>query len=155
MLPTNLPEGTPLWVVTIGIVLAMLGMFSKTMQEVKGPLGALARWWGARQVREIERSGDLNTAIEEEVRKRVESALDDVRDRITRLEDDLKNEREARRRDVAEIVLLREYAVEAAKREFALKQFAAANGLELPPPPLPTYQEWARARDQPGTDTQR
>lgn len=147
-MPTfNFPAGTPLWVIAISVVIVMLTAFSKTMQEVKGPLGAFARWWGSRQVREIEKYGDLNDRISREVEERVRQQTAHVLDRIDALENELKEERSARKRDVKEIVMLREYAVEAAKREFALTQFAAANGFELPPPPLPTFQVWVRSRD--------
>lgn len=147
--PTNLPEGTPLWAVTLLVIVFMIGTFSKSMQEVKGPLGSLARWWGAKQLREVEKHGDMASAIDKQVRERVERYAREVDARMTRLEAALDDEREARRRDMKELQELRDYAVAAARREFALKQFAAANGLELPPPPLPPFHEWVKSRKPP------
>lgn len=131
----QLPPGTPLWLVTAGTIIFLLGILSKQVAEWKNPLGALARWWQSRQLREVERSENLDQAIEAAVKRRVAEEVEPVMKRIKALE---KWKKYAER----EIGLRDKYAVEVARYISRLDQWSAARGLELPPPPLSPFYEW-------------
>ena len=150
MTALNLPAGSPLWLVAAVVLTPLLLTFLKGLKDVAGPIGWLARRWDSRQVRAVEKMSDLDKAMQEAVDKRVEMQVKPLRERINELTDDLRQEREVRERGEEQISLLREYSILAVKREFQIAQYLAQNGLEMPPPPFPSFEEWESTRNPPG-----
>lgn len=141
-----LPEGSPLWLIAVAVVVPMLLTFVKGMADVSGPLGALARWWEKRNVRKAKNVIELDEVLAEAVDKRVEWQVAPLKKEVAALERDIREERRLRIEGEQEISLLREYAVVAVRREFLLSQFLAQHGLEVPPPPLLSFDEWKEQR---------
>lgn len=82
----SFPTGTPpLLVILVIIVLAML-TFMERLAKLSGPIGSLARWFQRKQVREVERKSELDTAIDKAVEKRVEQEIKPWKSAIQRLE---------------------------------------------------------------------
>ena len=141
-----LPEGSPLWLIAVAVVVPMLLTFVKGMADVSGPLGALARWWEKRNIRKVKNVVELDEVLAETVDSRVEWKVAPLKEKVASLERDIKEERRLRIEGEQEITLLREYAVVAVRREFLLSQFLAQHGLEVPPPPLLPFDEWREQR---------
>lgn len=159
-----IPYELPVWVVVIVVLLGAAGTFSKAMAEVKGPLGAAARWWGSRQIRAVQKRKTLDQTINEAVEARVTTRmkpvtadLEDLREQLDRLRDDLGRERDDRRKERE--TMKRDHDHELAKNRERERQqhkynvyvtaivrdyeiWAADMGLELPPPAFRTYPEW-------------
>lgn len=163
--PSNLPEGTPVWVSSLVIVTLAVGLFSEKAAQIKGPLGAAARWWDRRQQDELDRIQSTDDRIEAAAVRRYGSRMSELENTVARLQADLKAERAARRDD--RTTMMREHAAElervrldrdlfAAWAEHLLawlraqSQWLAANGVQLPPPPQPTFlafrKEWLESR---------
>lgn len=70
---SQLPAGTPLWLVIAFVFLTTGLTLSEKLVNLKGPVGSLARWWQNRQVREVERESAVQRSINEAVREQVES----------------------------------------------------------------------------------
>ena len=135
--------GAPLWIVIIVIVAPMALTFSKAAGNIPGALGAASRWWHTRQLREVERSEDLDKAIEDAVARRVEVELAPIRDQMKRMEQRLKcAESEIARRE-EEIALRDEYILLQARHSRNIQEWAIENGHQLPPPPPPPrFTQW-------------
>ncbi|GEM_PF-3086969 len=141
--------GAPLWIVIAVVVGPMLLTFSKEAGKLPGFLGAASRWWHTRQLREVERSEDLDKAIEAAVRRRVEEELAPIRDRMQRMEDRLRDAEQ-------EVALRDEYILEGVRWNRSVQEWAAEKGYELPsePPIPPRFTQWVidrkrRAGDPP------
>ena len=161
----SLPAGTPVWLV-LGIVIASsMLVFSERAAKLKGPLGAAARWWEQRQQDEVDRLQSTDERIEAAAERRYGRRMAEMEKQIERLRADLEAERKARREERA--ATSREHAAEldrvrldrdmfAAWSEHILaywraqSQWLAANGVQLPPPPVPTFaafrEEWLTRR---------
>lgn len=132
--------GAPVWLTIVVIVIPMLLTFSKAAGRLPGVLGAASRWWQTRQLREVERSEDLDKAIEAAVKRRVEEELAPIRDRMQRMEDRLKAAEE-------EVELRDEYILIQARHNRNIQEWAIENGHELPPPPAPPrFTQWVIER---------
>lgn len=178
---TNLPEGTPVWLIVI-VVLTTLGLtLSEKATKLPGVLGAAARWWNNRQVREVKNKRSLETHLAELVEKRVElrmegvdGTIEDLRGEVEQLRADLHKERNAWRQERAELIqehateidrlrdedkLKWRYILHVAGRLREYRLWAVEHGHELPPPKIPGYFKWAaeqRARNprEPPDDTE-
>lgn len=161
---SNLPDEFPVWAVVIVVLIGAFGTFSKSVAQIKGPLGAAARYWESRQVRAVEKRKTLDETINEVVELRVDNRMEavnadmeDLRSQLKSLRNDLDREREERR-DERE-TMKRDHARELAKaRDRELLQhrynvyttstfrtyeiWAADQGIELPPPEFRTFPEW-------------
>lgn len=140
--------GAPLWITIIVVVAPMLLTFTKAAGQIPGALGAASRWWHTRQLREVERAEDLDKAIEEAVKRRVEEELGPIRARMERMEKRLITAEE-------EIALRDEYILLQARHSRNVQEWAIEHGHELPPPPAPPrFTQWVidkkrRDGDQP------
>lgn len=162
----QLPPGTPLWISSTLVVLSALLLFSERAAKIKGPLGALARWWDQRQQDEVDRLLSTDTRIEAAAERRYGKRMAEMEDQLKTLRTDLEAERQARRDD--RVVMTREHEAEKATLRLdrdlyaswgehllawwrAQSQFLAASGVELPPPTLPTFakfrKDWLAARN--------
>ncbi len=133
--------GAPLWIVIAVVVAPMLLTFSKEAGKLPGFLGAASRWWHTRQLREVQRSEDLDKAIEKAVRRRVEEEVTPIRDRMQRLEERLRSAEE-------EVALRDEYILENVEWSRGVQEWAAEKGYELPkePPRPPRFSPWVLER---------
>lgn len=128
--------GAPVWLTIVVIVTPMLLTFSKAAGRLPGVLGAASRWWQTRQLREVERSEDLDKAIEDAVARRVEMELAPIRDQMKRMEDRLRAAEE-------EVALRDEYILLQARHSRNIQEWAIENGHQLPPPPPPPrFTQW-------------
>ena len=128
--------GAPLWIVIIVIVAPMALTFSKAAGQLPGALGSASRWWHTRQLREVERAEDLDKAIEEAVKRRVEAELAPIRDQMQRMETRLQSAEE-------EVALRDEYILLQARHSRNIQEWAIENGHVLPPPPPPPrFTQW-------------
>ena len=128
--------GAPLWITIIVVVAPMLLTFTKAAGQIPGALGAASRWWHTRQLREVERAEDLDKAIEEAVKRRVEEELGPIRARMERMEKRLITAEE-------EIALRDEYILLQARHSRNVQEWAIEHGHELPPPPAPPrFTQW-------------
>lgn len=163
-----LPEGTPVWLVSFLVIMMALLAFSEKVAEIKGPLGALSRWWSKRQSDEIDRIQAANDRIEAAAERRYGRRLKELEEAIRMLSKSLDEERRARERERDEMA--ERYRVEiahirqerdlfAAWSEHILSwvrvqtQSLAQQGIRLPPPPLPAFTDFRRKwieSDEPG-----
>lgn len=126
----NLPEGTPVWVtITLILVFASL-MVVRQLKDLKGPVGALSRWWEGKAVREIQKKKTLALEADDLVDTRVNLHLEPVLDQLKSLQrqvrtlrDELDTERKERREEratseaehLAEIKMLEDRRVREVK----------------------------------------
>lgn len=170
----NLPEGTPVWATVVLALLMMFLALSERVAKLRGPLGAVARWWNSRQLRELQGKRDLDAKIDEIADDRVKRQLESFQATFTTVEAqaaqlsrDLTSEREAWRKE--RLALIRErdeevsrlrhddqmkwqYIVYVSSRLREYRLWAAENGHTLPPPDIPNYYKWLatrRARNPP------
>ena len=168
MTAPNLPAGTPVWITATIALVAALVTFSPQVAKLGGPIGAAARWFQNRQVREIDRAESVDQAIEAAVQRRVDSEIGPLKRRIETLEADLERERDERREERAreqrdhraEVEQLRlerdmyaDYAAHTSSWVLPVKVFLKGQGIELPPPPWPDFEafrrEWLTKRGLP------
>lgn len=160
-----LPDELPVWAVVTVVLIGALGTFSKTVAQIKGPLGAAARWWESRQIRAVEKKKDFYDNLDVVVDKRtasIRSDLAELQKQVGELRDELSREREARRKEREQLVsdhareisqvrererLQHRYTVEVTRAFRELEIWAADHGLELPPPPFRTFPEWLSDRE--------
>lgn len=141
--------GAPLWITILVIVLPMFMTFSKSMGKVPGVLGALSRRWQTRQLRDVERSEDLDMAIKEAVKRRVEEEMKPIQERMRRLEERLAASDE-------EIALRDEYILVQARYIRGVVEVAIERGFEGLEEPPARFTQWIRARGRiDGHDPQR
>ncbi|MCX7542286.1 hypothetical protein OS128_05095 [Corynebacterium sp. P5848] len=120
-------------VALVGIVLPSV---SKSMREASGLIGAAARKvheWRERAIAEDQQVTAREIAdLRAEIR-RIDAALQELRAREE---------------------IQHDYIVEVTERLRKIDLWAAENGLELPPPPFPTFTKWleSRAETPPGRD---
>lgn len=157
-LPT-LPEGLPPWLASGASIIFLCLLLWKRLAEVKGPIGALARWWNTRQVRAIENEMTIETKVQEWVALRVKSETKGFHDAIERLESQVKELQEARQED--QLRLDREEARRQAAEEsrdmwsgyatlltsvlHRVRQKLAEHGLGMED--VPSFTEYRRSRD--------
>ncbi|UZJ23726.1 hypothetical protein RHODO2019_10955 [Rhodococcus antarcticus] len=111
-------------VVVVVIVVVLSSFISERAAKIAGPVGALGRWWGERQLRRMEREQAI-----EEARRRGESA------QVAHLTAEVRG-LTAEVRRLADVVDTREsLLVEWDLWAFDAARIAAANGVALPPPP--------------------
>lgn len=125
------------FVLMLAIVIATFsGLFSKAAGDYFGMLGAASRWLRRRK----EEAVDASTASTERRIARLEATVE-------RLD-----------KDVADLRAINEahqdYEIYVASEWHRLELWAAIHGIELPPPPLMTFAEWAEKnpRDQSDND---
>ena len=144
----NLPAGTPVWITATIALIAALVTFSPQVAKLGGPLGAAARWFQNRQLREINRSESVDQAIEAAVQRRVDSEIGPLKQRISDLAADLERERVEHRAEVEKLRIERDmfadYAAHASSWVLPVKVFLNGQGIELPPPPWPDFEEFRR-----------
>lgn len=150
---SSLPPGTPIWATgTFGVLFLVL-TFWERLAKIKGPLGALARWWNGRQLREVERRTTLNTRIETLVADRVASETKGLRDSLESLKaqvDELQQARDADKALIAKLELSRNqwagFAGELTTILYRVRQIFNEQGWEFPEK-VPTFHEY-RARNK-------
>lgn len=157
---SHLPEGTPVWLTIVFLIMAVFLTFSERLAKLANPIGWIARRWQNRQILAVERAESLDKAIEDAVARRVKDRmapiledLQALRDRLDIAEQDVSEIRQARREDQAahareidtyqEKVRIRDaYIVHVASWYRSLRIWAAEEGIPLPPPDLTPFREW-------------
>lgn len=156
---SQLPPGTPLWITSAVVMLSALMLFSERAAKLQGPLGALARWWDQRQQDEVDRLLSTDNRIEAAAERRYGSRMAEMEESIKTLRADLEAERQARRDD--RVAMTREHEAEKVTLRLdrdlyaswsehllawwrAQSQWLAANGIQLPAPPLPTFAQFRK-----------
>lgn len=136
----SLPEGTPVWVITAGALTTLFLTLSEKAAKLPGGLGAAARWWNTRQVREVRRrkglDAEINELVDEKVgwvRAEMRASIKDLKGQIEKLQ---KTER-----------LQHSYIVWITSHLRRIEVWAADRGLELPPPPFMTFTEFVAERE--------
>lgn len=144
----SLPPGTPTYIPIIIVIAGAVLTLSERLAKIRGPLGALARWWQDRQLREV----DQRISLDQKIQQVVDLATKQLRDDLDSLRKDLDDEKEARRRERVE------HRRELAENERALDKamswiavatawyadhlvWLAAQGIEVSEP-LPSWFEW-------------
>lgn len=165
----NLPTGTPVWVTIGGAVIILALSITERAAKLKGPLGALGRWWNERQIREVRRKKSLDETIDSLVDQRMGNRIQDLtndlealKTQVGELRKDLERERREHREErerllvdhAAELEKVRErerlqhrYIVLMTRALRGIEIWAADLGLALPPPPLQTFPEWLAEQD--------
>lgn len=156
-----LPPGFQVWAAILLMLGFFLAAFTKKATELKGPLGAVARWFDERQIREVKKDTQLHEEMNKAVERRVEMAMKPLEERLAKLEgrlqkteSDLEAEREARRRDRSEHaeeiaqmeddVRMREaYIIDVHRWYSKIAMWAAEKNLRLPVR-WPSFEEWLR-----------
>lgn len=168
----SLPPGTPVWVVAVAVIITGAVSLSPVMTKAPGALGALARRWQTRQLREVEREKSLQERIRDAVRDGVEGELrlrlQPLQEQVSQLQrqlDDTRRElceeRKARRvqheREKAkhqeeydqltrELDLRDAYILEMSRWSWSVRSWAADHGYELPVGRWLSFREWVAAR---------
>lgn len=162
---SQLPAGTPVWVVISLVVLGAILTFSERAAKLKGPFGALARWWSTQQEQAIEKAARVDAQIEKAAERRYGARMDDMKRELDQLRKDLEAERADRKREREATVREHREEIEKVRVDrdlgFAWSEhllawwrsqamWLASQGVELPPPPLPTFAQfraqWLDAR---------
>ena len=138
----QMPAGTPVWLAILITLGPMILTLSKSAGKLPGILGEASRRWHGRQLAEIERSKNLDVAMRAEVARRVREEMAPLQEQIDRLQRELEAEREARQEIDRENQQLQDYTVYVARRIFERREWAAATGITLPPPPLMPFRDW-------------
>lgn len=94
-----------------------------------------SKWWRDRRLRTLEDQQRLESAEAMYLRERMEAMQRELTERIDELE--AENKRQER-----ELEAYHEYALYALKRNRQLEEWAAANGIELPPPDFQAFSTW-------------
>lgn len=149
---TDLPDGTPIWLTgTAGSVLIVLTLWER-LKDVRGPIGALSRWWHTRQIRELERQSAIDKATQEYIAQQVDYATQSMRKSIADLTAQVQDLQQARQSDKQKIADLEEsrglwsaFAAELTAVLLRARQTMAEHGLEMTEP-IPKFSDF-RARD--------
>ena len=137
---SNLPEGTPVWIAAGIVITGAFLSLSEQAAKLSGPLGAAARWWNERQVREVKSQKTLDREINDLVDKRVERVRQEMRASLKHLEAQIEKLRETESLQHAYIVWITSHL----RR---IEVWAADRGLELPPPPFMTFTEFVAEQE--------
>lgn len=155
--------GAPSWLI-LGCVILTWALSSKPAAKLPGVLGAWSRWITSRQERSIDREMSLREKIDSAVASRVvaevgpirkenETLLGEVKD----LRKDIAAERQRHRAEVAgerrrhraelepiraERDSLAAWSVFVARWWNDKERALAERGVEVPPPPWPSFQAW-------------
>lgn len=140
---TQLPPGTPLWIVIAFVVVSFALTVSERLTKFSGPMGTLARWWQNRQVREIERESavqrTINSAVAEQVEQRtaplkvemdeMKKTIKSLSERLEQAETERRQERAAHR---AETKHLTDWIASATGWWHRTKIWLANQGIKVP-----------------------
>lgn len=158
----DLPEGTPLWLILIVVLIPSLLTFSEKAASIAGPLGSAARWWQTRQKRAIERDASITAArlnIYEAELQELHDIVEDLRTRITETETRHREQRAYDRSQFARELeaavtdrdLYADWSAYQARWWRPQNQWLAEQGIVLPPPPYPAFtdfrSEWLKDRE--------
>ena len=158
---SDLPEGTPLWLIILIILVPSLLTFSEKASKIGGPLGSAARWWQNRQQRALERDASVTAArmrIYEDELSELHEIVEGLREQIA---DSEARHREQRAYDRSQFAreleaavvdrdLYADWSAYQARWWRPQNQWLAEQGITLPPPPYPTFtefrDEWLKQR---------
>lgn len=158
---SDLPEGTPLWLIILVILIPSLLTFSDKAAKIGGPLGSAARWWQNRQQRALERDASVTGTrlrIYEDELSELHEIVEGLRRQITESEARHREQRAydrgqfARELEAAVVDrdLFADWSAYQARWWRPQNQWLAEQGITLPPPPYPTFSdfrgEWIKQR---------
>ncbi|MCK2199208.1 hypothetical protein [Corynebacterium callunae] len=166
----QLPQGTPVWLtIAIAVVTIFLGLTERAA-KLRGPLGAMARWWNERQIHAVKRQKSLDVHINSLVEQRTATIfqeltkdIEQLKSQVEELRGNLQSEREAWRKEREQLVVQHakelaeirhseqqkhEYIVMITSTLRRIEIWAADLGIALPPPPFQSYTEWLEKRAQ-------
>ncbi|MCK2200467.1 hypothetical protein [Corynebacterium callunae] len=164
----QLPQGTPVWLTIAIAVTTIFLSFTERAAKLRGPMGAMARWWNDRQIHAVKRQKDLDAHIDDLVEQRtttrfqeLTSDIELLKAQIDQLRTDLERERTAWRTEREQLIVQHEKELaeirhsEQQKHEYIvmitstlrrIEIWAADLGIALPPPPFQSYTEWLENR---------
>lgn len=142
---TNLPQGTPVWLIIALVIITAILTLSERLAKLSGPIGALARWFQQRQLREVERKAELDEVIDSAVERRVEREIKPwkitikrLEDQVQRLSEKLELKEEQHRKEIEWLV---NYIARVAAWWHRMKIRLAAQGVEIDED-MPVFAEY-------------